>query len=109
MNYHISTNIGTLKKVWQILEDVELHPVLEGKPVNIGLIALTNKLLTENKLCEACTAITESDQDFDKVSLKEAVAILSNFFVATAEDFIALVGIFSVKFGQTTQTTQADQ
>ena len=85
--YAISTEVETLKKVWNLLKEVNLEWLLSGDKSKVDIPVALNGLLSEGKLNEICQIITGSGDDFEKKDLKEVVVIVKDFFIGITSLF----------------------
>lgn len=88
----VKTTLKTLKQVWNLMNEIGLESVFEGKEnVKVNFTELVNKLLNENKLNEFLAIVTgENENKFDDMEIKEIVEIVSSFFTVIGAEFSQL-------------------
>jgi len=93
----VKTDIETLKNVWNLLKELELHTILDSNDYNFKLVEIIDQLLVNNKLTLFCQIVTGSDEDFNKKEIAEVITIISDFFHVTAATFKPLVAVIAEK------------
>lgn len=76
----VNTSINTLKKVWNILKELEVDGLLTGDELKIQPGILLDKLLLGGQLNKVCQIITGTDEDFENKDIEEVAELLKNFF-----------------------------
>jgi len=91
--YRISTTISTLKRVWNILRDMNLDGLLTGNPTEFNLKNLLDALLWDSRITDLLEAIAGKDTVYDELELSEVTSILAAFFAAIKEAFPDVAGL----------------
>ena len=89
-NYDTTPDLDKLANVWNILNEMNLAGVLDGKIVEIEFETLLNHILRDGKANELCQAITDTADNFKKTPLQEVVNLIKSFFTDTKKAFAGL-------------------
>jgi hypothetical protein len=90
----VNTNLDTLSEAWIILDDLGLSGLLTNAAANIKYAELANALLRGKKLHEFVACISgESIESVGKLSLKDAIEVITRFFVDMGSELSLLRGL----------------
>ena len=78
----IKTDVNTLCKVWDLLDELGITGMMEGKSFEYSPYKIFKQLLGDRKLNEFIEII--SDANPDELTVSEAVETINNFFTNMA-------------------------
>jgi len=93
--YRVNTTIGTLKRVWSILRDMNIDGLLTGNPTEFNLKNILDNLLFDSRITDLLEAIAGKDTAYDELELSEVTSILAAFFEAIKKAFPDVVKVLS--------------
>jgi hypothetical protein len=89
--FSIQTNIKTLKKVWNLFDELGISNLILGKQVEFNPESILDQVMKGDKINELMQTITGNETfDFEELELSEVIDIVANFFTDIAKPFSEL-------------------
>jgi hypothetical protein len=82
--------ISILKKAWALLKEIGVSGMLSGEAVNINVVELMDRLLSNDKLNEFMQIITNNNKDYTDDDISEIGKGITDFFMLIGNSFAGL-------------------